>query len=51
MRHRLRQNATNVSEINIGRPIYISDVRYIYPTFDIDGIILSQTAPHSSLQK
>ena len=28
MRRHLRQNATNVSEIYIGRPIYISDVRY-----------------------
>ena len=35
MRRRLRQNATNVSEIYIGRPIYISDVQYIYPTSDI----------------
>ena len=35
MRRRLRQNATNVSEIYIGRPIYISDIRYINPTSDI----------------
>ena len=35
MRRRLRQNATNVSEIYIGCPIYISDVQYIYPTSDI----------------
>ena len=35
MRRRLRQNATNVSEIYIGRPIYISDVQYIYLTSDI----------------
>ena len=27
MRRRLRQNATNVSEIYIGRPISISDIR------------------------
>ena len=35
MRGRLRQNDTNVSEIDIGRPIYISDVQYRYPTSDI----------------
>ena len=35
MGHRLRQNATNVSEIYIGRPIYISDVQYRYPTSNI----------------
>ena len=29
MRRRLRQNATNASEIYIGRPIYISDVQSI----------------------
>ena len=32
MGRRLRQNATNVSEIYIGRPIYISDVHIQYPT-------------------
>ena len=39
----LRQNDTNISEIYIGRPIYIyigcpvyiSDIRYLYPTSDI----------------
>ena len=35
MGRRLRQNDTNSSEIFIGRPIYISDVRYLYPTSDI----------------
>ena len=35
MRHRLRQNATNVSEIYIGRPICISDFQYIYRTSNI----------------
>ena len=36
MRRRLRQNATNVSKIYIGRPIYISDVGYRYGKADID---------------
>ena len=35
MKRRLRQNDTNISEIYIGRPIYISDVQYLYPTSDI----------------
>ena len=35
MGHRLRQNDTNISEIYTGRPIYTSDVQYIYPTSDI----------------
>ena len=35
MRHHLRQNAMNVSEIYIGRPIYIKDVQYIYRTSNI----------------
>ena len=35
MGHRLRQNDTNISEIYIGHPIYISNVRYLYPTSDI----------------
>ena len=32
LRRRLRQNASNVSKIYIGRPIYISNVQYIYTT-------------------
>ena len=35
MRRCLRQNATNVYEIYIGRPIHISDVQYLYPMSDI----------------
>ena len=35
MGHRLRQNDTNISDIYIGRPIYISNVRYLYPTSNI----------------
>ena len=41
MRCRLRQNATNVSEIYIGRPIYIYDVKYIYRTSDIPALALA----------
>ena len=41
MRGRLRQNATKVSKIYIGRPIYISDVRYLYPTSDIPTLALT----------
>ena len=55
MRRRLRQNATNVYEIYIGRPIYIYrtsnmyirrpisilDVRYLYPTSDIPVLALA----------
>ena len=41
MRRCLRQNATNVSEIYIGRPIYISDVQYIYQTSDIPALDLA----------
>ena len=41
MRCRLRQNATDVSEIYIRRPIYISDVRYLYPTSDIPALALA----------
>ena len=41
MRPHLRQNATNVSEIYIGCPIYISDVRYLYPTSDIPALALA----------
>ena len=41
-----------MSDIDIGRPIYIQNVRYIYWTSDIDlgiiGVILSPTAPHES---
>ena len=32
---RLRQSDTNISEVYIGRPIYIPDVRYLYRTSDI----------------
>ena len=35
MGRRLRQNDTNISEIYIGRPLYISDVRYQYTMSDI----------------
>ena len=35
MGRRLRQNDTNISEIYIRRPIYISDVQYIYQTSNI----------------
>ena len=55
MRCHLRQNATNLSEIYIGRPIYISgrpiyisgrpiyvfDIRYLYPTSDIPALALA----------
>ena len=42
MRRRLRQNATNVSEIYVGLPIYISDIRYLYPTSDIPALALAE---------
>ena len=35
MGRHLRQNDTNTSEIYIGHPIYISDIRYLYRTSDI----------------
>ena len=40
MRRRLRQNATN-AEIYIRHPIYISDVRYLYPMSDIPALALA----------
>ena len=40
VRRRLRQNDTNISEIYIGHPIYISDVRYIFQTSDIPALAL-----------
>ena len=41
MSGRLRQNATNVSELYIERPIYISDVRYLYPMSNIPALALA----------
>ena len=35
MERHLRQNDTNISEIYIERPIYISDVQYLYTMSDI----------------
>ena len=35
-------NYTNCSEIYIGRPIYISDVQYLYPTSDIQYLTLAR---------
>ena len=53
MRRRLRQNATNVSEIYIGRPIYISasDVYIRHPgTYNIRAPIFDIRLPISDVR-